>query len=145
MIYNAVDPERLNSGDASSLRRQLGIGQDEIVIVAVASLIHRKGYDLLLAAFMRVRRVRPGTRLVIVGDGPDRAHSRRWRRTSASSMPWASSARGRTRARSCGMLPILRCLRHGTNAFRSRSSKRLLRASGRGVRHRAASRGGRRW
>jgi glycosyltransferase involved in cell wall biosynthesis len=72
VIYNAVDPERLNSGDASSLRRQLGIGQDEIVIVAVASLIHRKGYDLLLPAFARVRRDRPGTRLVIVGDGPDR-------------------------------------------------------------------------
>jgi L-malate glycosyltransferase len=72
VIYNAVDPERLNSGDASCLRRQLGIGPDETVIVAVASLIERKGYDLLLAAFMRVRRVRPGTRLVIVGDGPDR-------------------------------------------------------------------------
>jgi L-malate glycosyltransferase len=72
VIYNAVDPERLNSGDASSLRRQLGIGQDEIVIVAVASLIHRKGYDLLLPAFTRVRRDRPGTRLMIVGDGPDR-------------------------------------------------------------------------
>jgi L-malate glycosyltransferase len=72
VIYNAVDPERLNSGDASSLRRQLGIGLKEIVIVAVASLIHRKGYDLLLSAFVRVRHERPGTRLVIVGDGPDR-------------------------------------------------------------------------
>ena len=72
VIYNAVDPERLNSGDARSLRPQLGIRPDEIVIVAVASLIHRKGYDLLLPAFTRVRRGRPGTRLVIVGDGPDR-------------------------------------------------------------------------
>ena len=71
VIYNAVDPDRLNAGDASALRAQLGIHPDEVVVVAVGSLIHRKGFDILLRAFARVR-TNTGVRLLILGDGPDR-------------------------------------------------------------------------
>jgi len=73
VIYNAVDPERLGTGDATALRGELGIRTDTVVIVAVASLIPRKGFDLLLRAFARVLRDRTGARLLIVGDGPDRS------------------------------------------------------------------------
>jgi hypothetical protein len=73
VIYNAVDPQRLSKGDATELRSELGIGSDEVVTIAVASLIPRKGFDVLLRAFARVPRRGAGARLLIVGDGPDRA------------------------------------------------------------------------
>jgi glycosyltransferase involved in cell wall biosynthesis len=43
------------------------------VITQAGSLIHRKGHDVLLQAFAKLRRLRPQCHLLIVGDGPDRA------------------------------------------------------------------------
>jgi glycosyltransferase involved in cell wall biosynthesis len=46
---------------------------DSLVVVAVGALVPQKGHDILLHAFARVRQSMPGARLLIVGDGPDRA------------------------------------------------------------------------
>lgn len=48
-------------------------GSDPPVLLYVGRLAHEKGPDLLLEAFARVARTRPGVRLVVAGDGPDRA------------------------------------------------------------------------
>lgn len=49
-------------------RQQLGIGDDEEIILSVGRLIARKGFDLLLEATERLRD-RERVRTVIVGDG----------------------------------------------------------------------------
>jgi L-malate glycosyltransferase len=74
VIYNAVDPQRLSPGDATALKRDLGLAQNDIVLTAVCSLIRRKGVDVLLRALAHVRDARPGIgiRLLLVGDGPQR-------------------------------------------------------------------------
>ncbi len=54
-------------------RARLRIAPDDFVIVGVGRLVYVKGFDLLLAALPRVLRELPATRLVLVGDGPDRA------------------------------------------------------------------------
>lgn len=52
--------------------------RDEVVdpraphLVTVGRLAREKGYDLLVEALARVRRARPGARLTIFGDGPER-------------------------------------------------------------------------
>jgi glycosyltransferase involved in cell wall biosynthesis len=56
-----------------SLRRELGIPEGAIVIGSVGRLEAQKSYDLLLHAFSRVVRHCPDARLVIVGDGSERA------------------------------------------------------------------------
>ncbi len=71
-IPSAVDPEALRPrvGRAAT-RRAEGAG-DEVVLLALAALVRRKGLDVLLHALARLadRELRPA--LWIAGDGPER-------------------------------------------------------------------------
>jgi glycosyltransferase involved in cell wall biosynthesis len=71
-IYNGIDFARLAAGKADSARERLGISQAGIVVTTAGSLVHRKGHDVLLRAFATLPRDRD-IRLVIAGDGPERA------------------------------------------------------------------------
>ena len=59
-----------NGGD---LRGELGIGPETPVVGTVAQLRPQKALDVLLAAFARLSADFAAARLVIVGDGPERA------------------------------------------------------------------------
>jgi hypothetical protein len=72
-IHNGVDPETWGRGDETALRARLGIPPDAVVLTRVGSLIPRKGVDVLLRVFARLRAERPGCHLLVVGEGPDRA------------------------------------------------------------------------
>jgi len=74
VIHNGVDLERFRpAGEPDrGIRERLGIPDDGAVIAQIGSLIERKGVATLLAAFARVSARRP-VRLVLAGDGPDRA------------------------------------------------------------------------
>jgi glycosyltransferase involved in cell wall biosynthesis len=54
-------------------RARLGIAEDDFAVVGVGRLVYVKGFDLLVAALPRVVGELPAARLVLVGDGPDRA------------------------------------------------------------------------
>ena len=56
-----------------SLRRQWGLAPDDLLVAHVGRMAQEKNLGTLLAAFEAVRRVRPGARLLLVGDGPQRA------------------------------------------------------------------------
>lgn len=57
--------------DGSAVRARYGlVGRP--VIVCVSRLVPRKGQDVLIQALPRIRRQRPGTTLLLVGDGPYR-------------------------------------------------------------------------
>jgi glycosyltransferase involved in cell wall biosynthesis len=75
VVYNGVDVDRFQPSQARdrSWREKLSLPQDAIVFGQVSSLIHRKGIDILLRAFQLVTRQYPNSRLVLVGDGPQRA------------------------------------------------------------------------
>jgi glycosyltransferase involved in cell wall biosynthesis len=72
VVYNGVDPQRLERGDASDLRRTLGIPADAVVLTVVGSLIVRKGVDVVLKAFEEVVTRRPDCHLLVCGDGGER-------------------------------------------------------------------------
>jgi glycosyltransferase involved in cell wall biosynthesis len=66
-----IPHRRLSDGERQMLRRELGLRQDDFIIGGVGSLIMRKGWDTLIDAFCRADM--PDARLVIIGDGRDRA------------------------------------------------------------------------
>lgn len=74
LIYNAVEPS-LWENPASTLRAELGVGEDVFLFLYAARLVEGKGHGFLLestarlAAQVRERGDRP-FRLVLAGDGP---------------------------------------------------------------------------
>ena len=70
VIYNGIDTKRLNSRSGCSVRQELGIPVDAVVVAVVGSLIWRKGQDLLLHALARAKD--HPIFAVLIGDGPDR-------------------------------------------------------------------------
>ena len=73
VISNGVDPARLAAGDARRLRADLGIGERDVVITTVTSFLPHKAVDVTLRAFALLRERRDDCRVLICGDGPDRA------------------------------------------------------------------------
>lgn len=64
----ADDPEA-----RGQMRAALGIAADTPLLVYVGRLAKEKSIDMLLSAMPAIRRQLPAARLLIVGDGPDRA------------------------------------------------------------------------
>jgi len=73
-IPNGVDTERFRpNAERDRLRQERGYGPHEMLIGAVGRIQSVKNYPALIAAFEQVLRSHPEVRLVIVGDGPERA------------------------------------------------------------------------
>ena len=74
VTHNGIDPG-LDAGreQRGHARNSLGLDGDELVIGAVGRLDKVKGYATLITAVEALRRQGVSARLVIVGDGPERA------------------------------------------------------------------------
>ncbi len=73
VVPNAVSPApEVTPAERAALAAELGL-TGEPVIAAICRLVPAKALQRLLEALPRVREAVPGTRLVVVGDGPDRA------------------------------------------------------------------------
>jgi L-malate glycosyltransferase len=74
VIYNGIDPARFqNQGhDRLEVRKELGIGADDLMILQVARLDYLKDHATAVRALGRLVRTVPHARLVLVGDGPER-------------------------------------------------------------------------
>jgi len=69
-IFNGFDEENFFIADATlknSLRKKLNIPESAPVFLSVGKVEHRKGYDLLLQAFVDIQKAKPDAALVIVG------------------------------------------------------------------------------
>ena len=75
VIYDGVDTDELSpTRPRDEVRSELGIAPHEVAAMTVARLdARKKGQDVLLAAAREVHAAAPQTRLVLVGDGPDRS------------------------------------------------------------------------
>jgi glycosyltransferase involved in cell wall biosynthesis len=71
VVYNAPTPAPARV-DRAAVRRELGLGEDDLVIVTLARLAPWKGIDVLIQAFDELRERAPRLRLVVVGDGDER-------------------------------------------------------------------------
>ncbi len=68
---NGTDPDLFSPGE-TGLRAQYGL-EDDLLFLTVARLVPRKGVDLTLQAFATMQLDDSCARLVIVGEGPERA------------------------------------------------------------------------
>jgi glycosyltransferase involved in cell wall biosynthesis len=73
VIPNGVDADRLKAQAEEGFRSRLGYTPDTVVVAQIGSLIHRKGVDVLLRSFQQLYRTHPQARLILAGDGPERA------------------------------------------------------------------------
>ncbi|MDQ4038599.1 MAG: glycosyltransferase family 4 protein [Actinomycetota bacterium] len=60
--------------DGTPVRHQLGLAASQPVVMCVSRLVRRKGQDVLIRAWPRVRARFPEAALVLVGGGPDEGH-----------------------------------------------------------------------
>jgi|AntDeeMetagen285_2_1112576.scaffolds.fasta_scaffold02874_2 glycosyltransferase involved in cell wall biosynthesis len=72
VVRNGRDVEHYQSADATAVRAELDVGDDELVVGTVGRLLERKGYFELLTAWCDVQTSVPNARLVLAGDGQDR-------------------------------------------------------------------------
>jgi glycosyltransferase involved in cell wall biosynthesis len=56
-----------------AVRAALGLRPDDVVFAQAGALVPHKGHAVLLEAFARVAAALPAARLLVVGDGPERA------------------------------------------------------------------------
>jgi teichuronic acid biosynthesis glycosyltransferase TuaC len=70
VVRNGVDLGRFRPGDPASARRELGLPAAGFLVLGVGRLVANKGF--VTAAKARAA-LPPSARLVLVGDGPDRA------------------------------------------------------------------------
>ena len=70
-VPNGIPPLRPATG--RSVRAELGISEHDPVIGSIAVLRRQKAIDLLLAASVELRRRFPRLRVLLAGDGPERA------------------------------------------------------------------------
>lgn len=68
-----VDTEAFSPSRRSPLLRHKLLAGGDVVLLSVGRVSREKRLDVLLTAFAELHATRPGTRLVIVGDGPARA------------------------------------------------------------------------
>ncbi|MGW1213716.1 glycosyltransferase [Streptomyces sp. NPDC002499] len=75
VVPNGIDPERFHPAAVDTVRATLLPEGDPAapLVVCVGRLCRQKGQDVLLEAWEAVVRRVPAARLVLVGDGPDRA------------------------------------------------------------------------
>lgn len=74
-IYSGMETDRFQADavQRESLRREWGIGDDEIVVGTIARLFQNKGYEAIIAAMPSALGRAPRLRFVWIGDGAQRA------------------------------------------------------------------------
>jgi glycosyltransferase involved in cell wall biosynthesis len=74
IIGRGVDTKLFNPGRRdAALRAHWGVGEHETVVLYVGRLAAEKNLALVFRAYDAMRAAHPSTRLVLVGDGPERA------------------------------------------------------------------------
>jgi len=72
IVQNGIDPPK-PTRSRQVVRKELGLREDDIAVLVVARLTAQKGHRTLIEAVPAVRSAQPGIRVLLVGDGPDRA------------------------------------------------------------------------
>jgi len=68
VVHNGITASAA-PGSGAAVRRELGLGEGDMVVSMISRLGHEKGHDVALEAVAALHRELPGLRLLIVGDG----------------------------------------------------------------------------
>jgi glycosyltransferase involved in cell wall biosynthesis len=73
VVARGVDTQRFHPAHRSlALREGWGVAPQDLVVLSVGRLAAEKNLGLLIQAYEAMRAIQPRTRLVVVGDGPER-------------------------------------------------------------------------
>jgi glycosyltransferase involved in cell wall biosynthesis len=73
-IYNGVDTSVFRPRQDDSIRKELGLGKEQVLIGSVGNIRPAKGYDLFLRAARRIHDAHPEARFVLAGEGSGRLY-----------------------------------------------------------------------
>jgi glycosyltransferase involved in cell wall biosynthesis len=73
VVYTGVSTDPIDASESERVLRSFGIPSGAPIVCGVGRLGRVKGFDLLIAAFAGILAEFPNARLLIVGDGPERA------------------------------------------------------------------------
>lgn len=69
VIPNGITPLQVQGVDRLNIRKQMGLGADDVVLIAVGRLVYQKAHEYLVAAMSDVAPHMPTVRVWICGDG----------------------------------------------------------------------------
>lgn len=72
-IHNGIDTERfagVSADTVTALRREFGVGADDLLVTSVGRLHRQKGYEFLLQSVQTLIKQNINCTLLLVGDGP---------------------------------------------------------------------------
>jgi len=69
VIQNGIVPSRANLAEVSMTRREIGLDDGDIFLLAVGRLVYQKGHEFLISAMTSVLTMFPRAKVVICGDG----------------------------------------------------------------------------
>ncbi len=69
VIYNGVDTDIFTPGKSNTLKQELGLATDDIIVGSIGNIRPAKGYDILLKAAAIVKKQRHNIKFVIAGEG----------------------------------------------------------------------------
>ncbi|MBX3231501.1 MAG: glycosyltransferase [Labilithrix sp.] len=73
VVFNGVDAPAFDVASRDEVRRELGLGPDDFVVLMAARLDPIKDHATALRAIARAARAREGVKLLLAGDGPARS------------------------------------------------------------------------
>ncbi len=73
VIPNGIVPITLNEADRSEVRKQMGAGENDVVLLSVGRLVYQKAHEYLVSALPAVLKESPNVKVGICGDGLLRA------------------------------------------------------------------------
>lgn len=69
VVYNGVDINKFNNVKSESLRKELGLNKEDIIIGSVGNIRPAKGYNFLLMAAAELKKRNFNYKFVVVGEG----------------------------------------------------------------------------
>ncbi|HEV3002596.1 MAG TPA: glycosyltransferase family 4 protein [Solirubrobacteraceae bacterium] len=71
-VHNGI-PGRARRGAGAAVRAELGLAPEDVVVTTLGVLREGKGHDVAIAAVAELRERFPALRLLVLGEGPERA------------------------------------------------------------------------
>ncbi|HFD32719.1 MAG TPA: glycosyltransferase [Gammaproteobacteria bacterium] len=76
IIYNGVDTDIFQPGKSETLKQELGLAADDIIVGSIGNIRPAKGYDILLKAAAIVKKQQNNIKFVIAGEGSGYLHDK---------------------------------------------------------------------
>jgi glycosyltransferase involved in cell wall biosynthesis len=73
VIPNGIPPMDYGNEDVAGLRAELGLTQNDALLLSVGRLVYQKGHEYLVEAMPEILKRFPGAKAIICGDGPLRS------------------------------------------------------------------------